>query len=81
LTEAELGIARSTEPEALAELDEDGLLELHDRVRRARKKYSGSIAAEPRPGSRTSAAGARPTPCDASDIAIGRRNQARRDSR
>jgi hypothetical protein len=41
LTEAELGIARSTEPEALAELDEDALLELHDRVRRARKKYLG----------------------------------------
>ena len=41
LTEAELGITRSTEPEALAELDEDALLELHDRVRRARKKYLG----------------------------------------
>jgi len=41
LTEAELGIVRSTEPEALAELDEDALLELHDRVRRARKKYLG----------------------------------------
>ncbi|NYJ08478.1 hypothetical protein [Petropleomorpha daqingensis] len=41
LTEAELLIARSTEPEALAELDEDALLELHDRVRRARKKYLG----------------------------------------
>ena len=41
LTEAELGIVRGTEPEALAELDEDGLLELHDRVRRARKRYLG----------------------------------------
>ena len=41
LTEAELGIVRSTEPEALAELDEDALLELHDRVRRARKRYLG----------------------------------------
>src|SRR5689334_22868387 len=41
LTEAELGIVRDTEPEALAELDEDALLELHDRVRRARKKFLG----------------------------------------
>ena len=41
LTEAELAIARSAEPEALAELDEDGLLEVHDRVRRARNKYLG----------------------------------------
>lgn len=41
LTEAELAIARSTEPKALADLDEDGLLELHGRVRRARNKYLG----------------------------------------
>jgi hypothetical protein len=41
LTEAELLIARSAEPRALADLDEDALLELHDRVRRARKKYLG----------------------------------------
>jgi hypothetical protein len=41
LTETELLIARSTEPEALADLDEDALLELHDRVRRARQKYLG----------------------------------------
>ena len=41
LTEAELMIARSAEPRALADLDEDALLDLHDRVRRARKKYLG----------------------------------------
>jgi hypothetical protein len=41
LTEAELMIARSASPGALADLDEDALLELHDRVRRARKKYLG----------------------------------------
>jgi hypothetical protein len=41
LTEAELAIARSTEPSMLADLDEDALLELHARVRRARNKYLG----------------------------------------
>lgn len=41
LTEAELAIARSAEPEALADLDEDALLEVHGRVRRARDKYLG----------------------------------------
>jgi hypothetical protein len=41
LTEAELLIVRSAEPSALVELDEDELLDLHDRVRRARKKYLG----------------------------------------
>lgn len=41
LTEAELLMARSAEPRALADLDEDALLDLHDRVRRARKKYLG----------------------------------------
>ncbi|MFC7763124.1 hypothetical protein ACFQY4_37500 [Catellatospora bangladeshensis] len=39
LTESELELVRSTERDALAALDEDGLLELHDRVRRARNKY------------------------------------------
>lgn len=41
LTEAELLLVRSAEPSALADLDEDALLDLHDRVRRARKKYLG----------------------------------------
>ena len=41
LTETELTIVRSTEPEALAALDEDALLDLHGRVRRARDKYLG----------------------------------------
>lgn len=41
LTEAELMIARSAEPRAMADLDEEGLLALHDRIRRARNKYLG----------------------------------------
>jgi hypothetical protein len=40
LTEAEGLLVRETEPEALAGLDEDELLELHVRVRRARTKYA-----------------------------------------
>jgi hypothetical protein len=41
LTEAELVLMRETEPERLAELDEDALVELHTRIRRARNKYVG----------------------------------------
>jgi hypothetical protein len=41
LTEAELTIVRSAEPKALTDLDEDALLDLHGRVRRARNKYLG----------------------------------------
>ena len=40
LTEAEFLLVRETEPAELAALDEDDLLELHARVRRARNKYS-----------------------------------------
>lgn len=39
LTEAELALVARTEPERLAPLDEDDLVELHTRVRRARNKY------------------------------------------
>lgn len=39
LTETELMLAREADPERLAELDEDGLLELHTRIRRARDKH------------------------------------------
>ena len=35
----ELDLLRETEPARMAELDEDALLELHARVRRARTKY------------------------------------------
>ena len=38
LTETELMLARETEADRLAALDEDGLLELHLRIRRARDK-------------------------------------------
>ncbi|BBH67646.1 hypothetical protein ACTI_43310 [Actinoplanes sp. OR16] len=39
LTETELALVRETEPERIAELDEDALIDLHNRVRRARNKY------------------------------------------
>ncbi len=39
LTEAEYLLVAETERAAMAELDEDALLELHARVRRARSKY------------------------------------------
>jgi hypothetical protein len=39
LTETELALVRETGPDRLAELDEDGLAALHDRIRRARTKY------------------------------------------
>ena len=40
LREDELLLVRETEPAAMEELDEDALLELHTRVRRARTKYT-----------------------------------------
>jgi hypothetical protein len=39
LSEAELALVRETERERLADLDEDGLVALHARVRRARDKH------------------------------------------
>lgn len=39
LTDAERMLIAETEPAALAELDEDGLATLHDRIRKARGKY------------------------------------------
>jgi hypothetical protein len=38
LTEAELALVREASPERLPAMDEDALVELHDRVRRARNK-------------------------------------------
>lgn len=40
LNDAEKELVRATEPAALDALDEDALADLHDRVRRARNKYS-----------------------------------------
>lgn len=40
LNATEQKLLREVEPAKLAKLDEDGLAELHDRVRRARNKYS-----------------------------------------
>ena len=39
LTEKERALIAETEPDALTGLDEDALLELHTRIRRARTKY------------------------------------------
>ena len=39
MTEVERGLIASTQRAAMAELDEDALLELHSRVRRSRTKY------------------------------------------
>ena len=39
LTEAESTLVRETKLSKLKELDEDGLVELHQRIRRARNKY------------------------------------------
>lgn len=39
LTAAQADLVRETEPHRMEELDEDALLELHTRVRRARSKY------------------------------------------
>jgi len=40
LNETEQGLVRESEPARLAKLDEDELIELHARVRRARTKYT-----------------------------------------
>ncbi len=40
LNETEKGLLRAVEPKRLQKLDEDELSELHDRIRRARNKYS-----------------------------------------
>ena len=40
LNDAEQELVRAAEPAALDELDEDALADLHDRVRRARSKYT-----------------------------------------
>ena len=39
LTETELALVREVEPDRLAGMDEDALIELHTRVRRARNKH------------------------------------------
>ena len=40
LNSAQLDLLRETEPARMAELDEDDLLRLHSRIRRARNKYT-----------------------------------------
>lgn len=41
LGKAEKDLLREAEPKRMAKLDEDGLLDLHKRIRRARNKYAG----------------------------------------
>ncbi|WP_130507637.1 hypothetical protein [Krasilnikovia cinnamomea] len=41
LTEAELALVRETEREQIINADEDALVQLHERIRRARNKYVG----------------------------------------
>jgi hypothetical protein len=41
LNDADLMLWRETEREAMVALDEDGISELHNRIRRARNKYTG----------------------------------------
>lgn len=41
LGKAEKDLLREAEPKRMAELDEDELLDLHKRIRRARNKYAG----------------------------------------
>jgi hypothetical protein len=41
LTDAERLLVLETTPEAMADLDEDAVAALHDRIRRARNKYTG----------------------------------------
>ncbi|HEX5086863.1 MAG TPA: hypothetical protein VFV89_03580 [Nocardioides sp.] len=48
LTEAELGVIRETDREAMAGLDEDALLDLHQRIRRERNKYQGQYRRQAR---------------------------------
>ena len=57
LTEAERALVRETEPERLRTLDEDDLVALHTRVRRARDKYVKLYRRES--ASRVSTAGGR----------------------
>lgn len=70
LKSKELDLIRELEPERLAELDEDGLLALHKRVRRARNKHTTNYrrgAAE-----RVEQAGGRGAAAAGSDKARGR---------
>lgn len=41
LNKAEKDLLRGAEPKRMASLDEDGLIELHKRIRRARNKFAG----------------------------------------
>ena len=43
LTDAERLLVLETTPQAMADLDEDDVAALHDRIRRARNKYTGQI--------------------------------------
>ncbi|WP_363354463.1 hypothetical protein [Microbacterium sp. LMI12-1-1.1] len=70
LKDKELGLIRELEPDRISRLDEDGLLSLHKRVRRARNKHTTNYrrgAAE-----RVAMAGGRGTAAAGSDKARAR---------
>ena len=46
LNDADVMLWRETERDAMAPLDEDGVSELHNRIRRARDKYTGQYRRE-----------------------------------
>lgn len=70
LKSSELDLIRELEPERLAPLDEDALLALHKRVRRARNKHSGSYRC--RAAERVGEAGGRGAAAAGSDKARAR---------
>jgi hypothetical protein len=80
LTESERLLVLETEPAALASLDEDALVALHDRIRRARGKYvgqyrRGAAASVPSVGGRGKAHGQNQRARDKAEVfeaALGR---------
>ena len=56
----ERDLIRETEPARMGELDEDELIRLHSRIRRARKKHQKTIDGRPAPVSKSTAAEAPP---------------------
>ena len=73
LKEAQADLLRESEPHRMDELDEDTLLELHTRVRRARSKYVKFY--------RQTGAERGGLKRDASSASKGKSRQAKKDSR
>ena len=75
MTDAERRLVAETEPAAVASLDEDELLELHSRIRRARSKYVKNYRRAAGARSVPGRLGGRPTP-RTSAIATRRRSSS-----